>query len=274
MKVILFYCVVAVLVLAGASVHALESFVLYDDFTATSINPLKWTGLELVGRGTEANRRIDVGLGGLRLAYRAFGNTTSNSGQITSEFGLLLSKNPSAIKSLQAQVKVLAVQVTDCTSNSGTTLSRAGLRGAFFSAGTSFLGGAVNDVHALLFLRRVPTDLPHVLRVTAQMFRCTNQLCSQFDSLKQVDVAPPVTVGQMVELQIEWDAATNRFFFQSGINPKVAISYVLPDLVAPTIAFKALEVAEDVENCTTTPRPAGFMDAVFDNVQVIQSANP
>src|SRR5205823_396067 len=104
------YCCVGGLVLASAPVHALESFVSYDDFSAANgkINPLKWTGLEFVGHGTEASRSINAGA--LRIFYRAFGNAASNGGRTSSGFGLLLTKNTAAIKSLQAQVKVSAAQ--------------------------------------------------------------------------------------------------------------------------------------------------------------------
>src|SRR5712692_4859014 len=167
MRVILHCCVVAALVLAGAPVHALESFVLYDNFNATSINPVKWTGFEFVGLGTEANRSIDTAMGELRMTYRAFGNTTSNSGQTFSGFGLLLSKNTTAIKALQTQVEVLTAQATDCAGNSATTLSRAGRRGSFFNTGSPMSNSSANDVHALLFLRRIPTDPSNGLRVLA-----------------------------------------------------------------------------------------------------------
>ncbi len=275
MRVILHCCVVAALVLAGAPVHALESFVLYDNFNATSINPVKWTGFEFVGLGTEANRSIDTAMGELRMTYRAFGNTTSNSGQTFSGFGLLLSKNTTAIKALQTQVEVLTAQATDCAGNSATTLSRAGLRGSFFNTGSPMSGGsATNDVHALLFLRRIPTDPSNDLRVLAQVFRCTNQLCSQVDSLKQADLGT-ATTGQLIQLQIEWDQPNKRFLFQRGTNAKVAISYApLSSTAAPSVALKALELAHSVENCTTTPRPVGFLDVVFDDVRVNQSASP
>jgi hypothetical protein len=261
------------LVLAGAPVHALESFVTYDDFSAADgkINPLKWTGLEFVGHGTEASRSINAGA--LRLVYRAFGNAAS-SGRTSSGFGLLLTKNTAAIKSLQAQVKVSSVQVVDCPSNALITSSRAGLRGSFFNTGSSaFGGGATNDVHALLFLRRVPTDSGTGLQVRAQVFRCANALCSQVNSLQEKPLGAAF-MGQFYTLQIEWDKPNKKFFFQlNGILPKVSISYSLSDSAPPSVALKALELGDDVENCTTL-QSQGFMDAVFDNVKVNQTANP
>src|SRR5439155_17985059 len=122
-------------------VHASEPFVLYDNFTAAAINPAKWAGFEFFGRGTEAKRWVDRALGELRMNYRAFGGTASNSGQTFSGFGLLLSKNTAGIKSLQAQVGVLTARAIDCASNPATTQSRAGLRGSFFSTGSPLLGG-------------------------------------------------------------------------------------------------------------------------------------
>lgn len=273
MRVTLYCWVVVGLVLASAPVHALDPFVLYDDFSAADgkLNPLKWSGLEFVGHGTEASRSINAGA--LRMVYRAFGNATS--GRLTSSgFGLLLIKNTTAIKSLQAQVKVLSAQAADCPSNSLITSSRAGLRGSFFNTGSSgFGGGATNDVHALLFLRRVPTDSGPNLRVRAQVFRCANLLCSQVNSLQEKDLGAAF-IGQFYTLQIEWDKSNKKFFFQlNGVLPKVAISYSLSDSAPPSVALKMLELADDVENCTT-PQSQGFMDAVFDTVQVNSSATP
>jgi hypothetical protein len=272
MRVTLYCCVVG-LVLASAPVQALESFVPYDDFSAADrkISPLKWTGLEFVGHGTEASRSINAGA--LRMVYRAFGKATSG-GLTSSGFGLLLTKKTAVIKSLQAQVKVSTAQATDCPSNAAVTSSRAGLRGSFFNTGSSmFGGGATNDVHALLFLRRVPADLGTHLRVRAQVFRCANQLCSQVNPLQEKDLGDAAT-GQFYTLQIEWDKPNKKFLFQiDGILPKAFIAYSLSDSAPPSVALKALELGDDVENCTTL-QSQGFMDAVFDNVKVNQTAAP
>src|SRR5215510_11783658 len=250
MRIIVCCCFVAVLVLAGAPVHALEPFALYDDFTATSLDPVKWLGLEFIGRGTEAGRLVSAGA--LHMTYRAFGNPSSNSGRTSSAFGLALARKTTAITALQARVKVSSASAADCAGNtSATTSSRAGLRGSFFTSGSSLTGGATNDVHALIFLRRVPTDAGTGLRLRAQIFRCASPLCSSVDSLQEKDLGPAV-IGQSYVLQIEWDKPNRRFFFQvNGVNPKATISYSLLDFGQPSVALKMLELAHDVENCTT-----------------------
>jgi hypothetical protein len=254
--------------------YAVEPFALYDNFSAPTIDPVKWAGAEFNGDGTEASRRIDTALGELRVTYRAFGDTTSNSGRTYSGQLLFLRKNPAAIMALQAQVAALAAQATPCAGNPATALTRAGgFHAAFFNTATPTPGSAVNDVRALLFLSRLPTELASsAVHVVAQVFRCKDQACVQVDALKQSDLGT-VPLGQLVQLQLEWDKPNHRFLFQRGANPKVAISYApLSDTAAPGNGLRLLEVGHFVENCTTTPRPVGFADVAVDTVKVNQSA--
>jgi len=274
MKVVLYSCVVALVVLAGTSVRALEPFARYDDFSSTTIDPVQWSGFE-AGGGTEAIRGLDSALGELRMSHRAFGNTASNDGRTVSGLGVALLKNTAAITAVQAQVTALAAQVGQCPDNTTPTAGRAGvLYGAFFNTDTPTPGSAVNDVRAALFLSRGPTDPSDVLHVWAQVFRCTNESCSQIDSFQQSELGT-VTLGQQVQLQLEWDKPNQQFLFRREAQPKVAISYApLADTAAPGKEFKDLAVVSLVDNCMTTPRPVSFVDAAFANVKVNQSAAP
>lgn len=274
MKVVLYSCVVAALVLAGAPVRALEPFVLYDNFNAALINPAKWIGFEFFGGGAEANRRIDPFLGELRMSYRAYGNTASNNGFVLSTLGLAPIKNFNAITALSADVAVLKAQFASCPGNSFASSGNAGLIGSFFNTGTPTPGSETNDVLAVLFLTQLSTGPRNILNVRAVVFRCADQFCSQFNSVQQ-RILGTANVGAAVQLQMQWDPPNDRFLFQRGTDPIVAISYApLADTAPPGIRFKDLRISHFVANCTTNPRPNGFWDVAFDNVRVNQSANP
>jgi hypothetical protein len=50
--------------------------------------------------------------------------------------------------------------------------------------------------------------------------------------------------------------------------------YTVPDTTPPGIQVKLLDAIHFVPNCTTTPRPMAFIDAMFDDVMVNASAAP
>jgi hypothetical protein len=86
MKPLLSCSALLLLALAHVPAQAAEALALYDDFKAKLIDPEKWFGSESTGAGTEATRTILFGR--LRQGYRAYGETTSDSGIHFSSFRL------------------------------------------------------------------------------------------------------------------------------------------------------------------------------------------
>jgi hypothetical protein len=77
--VLLGWLLVSLIHLLGIPAYALESLVLYDDFNAAHIDPNRWwSGGIYAGLGTEALRQIQDNR--LRLVYRGYGSTDSDSG--------------------------------------------------------------------------------------------------------------------------------------------------------------------------------------------------
>ena len=87
--------------------NAEERLVPYDDFNITQIDPDKWFGIECGPKpksaSTEAIRLIQDNR--LRLVYRAYGRTDSDSGMSRNALGLFF-HNSAAVTAIKATVQV------------------------------------------------------------------------------------------------------------------------------------------------------------------------
>ncbi len=256
--------------------NAAERLVPYDDFNATQIDPDKWFGIEYGpeprGPSTEAIRQIQDSR--LRLVYRAHGGTVSDSGMSRNELGLAF-HNSAAVTAIKATVQVTDVAATSCPGNPETTDAGAMLAGRFFSAAPSTPGGEMGDMTAAIAVIRGSdfTDPPDVLRVRCGVFHCRNADCTAFSELHSQDLGP-VKLGEMVRLRVQWDRANHRFIFQRDDAPEVLAPYTVSDSAPPGIQIKWLDALHFVPNCTATPRPMAFIEALFDDVMVNESAAP
>jgi hypothetical protein len=235
MKIALVGCVVCLIVLVSMSADALEPMVLYEDFSAAHIDPDKWSGVEHSlpgGAGTEALRQSQDHR--LRLVYRGYGKTDSDSGRPRNEL-LLVFRNSAAVTAIQATVQVNDVAATGCPGNPEATLARAMLVGRFFSTAP---GSRDNDVAALIAIQRASdaTDPPDVLRTVSLVSHCTNAACSA-GSLLHVKGLGAVKRGEMTRLRVQWDQENHRFIFQRDDNPEVIASYAVSDSTAPGFQF-------------------------------------
>ena len=164
-------------VLIAMPAYAAERLVPYDDFNTTQIDPDKWSGIEFGPKpkapSTEAIRQIQDNR--LRLVYRAYGRTDSDSGMSRNEF-LLMFHNSAAVTAIKATVQVTDTAATSCPSNPKATIAWAMLGGRFFGTAPSTSRSATNDVVATIRLvrRSDSTDPPDVLRVRAGVFHCAN----------------------------------------------------------------------------------------------------
>jgi hypothetical protein len=265
-----------VVVLSGVPGSALEPLVLYDDFNTAHLDPDKWVGGEFApeprGVGAEAVRQIQDGR--LRLGYRAYGRTDSDTGRPRHEFALLF-RNAAAVTAIQAAVQVTDVEATGCPGNREPTLAWAMLGGRFFGSAPATPGGAVNDVIANIrvFRRSDATDPPDILRVGSSVFHCANRPCTAGSALHFQDLGA-VKRGETARLRIQWDRDNHRFIFQRDDAPEVVAPYAVPDTDPPGIPVKLLDALHFVPNCTAAPRPVAFIEAWFDDVWANESAAP
>jgi hypothetical protein len=263
-------------VLLGVPGYAAERLVPYDDFNTPYLDPDKWFGGEygvaFPSANLEAIRQIQDNR--LRLVYRSYGQTDSDSGRPRNEL-VLIFRNSAAVTAIQAAVQVTDVAATGCPGNPETTVAWAMLGGRFFGSATSPPDGEVSDMVAFIGVIRGSrsTAPPDVLRARSVVFHCANRPCTAGSELHSQDLGP-VKRGEIVRLRVQWDRDNHRFIFQRGDAPEAFAPYTVSDTAPPGNPVKLLDAMQFVPNCTTTPRPMAFIEAWFDDVLVNESAAP
>lgn len=256
-----------ILITSGAkSVWAVTALVLYDNFNAKLINPDRWFG-STSGILLETVREITSNH--LNLSGRSYGLTDGNTGLTRSAVQLSF-PNPN-IFAIQATIQVKDYELVGCGDNDTTSRVRARIVGSFFNTANQTSDGAENDVRAQVRLQRKAesTDVKNVLIVGVDVYRCTDSNCQGDEILGTVDLGT-TKVGKRVTLRLEWDQSAKRFIVQRDNEAEVSLYYTAPDTQPPSVKIKRLEAAQTLANCTTHPRPVGFIDAYFDNVFVNQ----
>lgn len=264
------------IVLIGVPGDAAERLVPYDDFNAAHINPARWFGGEFSSVfprwGTDGIRQIQNNQ--LRLMYRSYGVTNTVAGTSRSELVLMV-RNPAIVTALQAAVTVTDAVAIGCPDNTEHTVARAAIGGRFFGGAASTPDGEVRDMVAMIGIERVSyaTDPPDVFRVKSIVFYCANRPCTVGKTLHVQDLGT-VRRGETARLRVAWDRVHGQFIFQRDEAPEIFAKYAVSDIIAPSIPTKLLNVLQFVPDCTATPRPMAFMDALFDDVMVNESAAP
>ena len=165
-------------------------------------------------------------------------------------------------------------------------MARARIGGYFFNTteDPNFIpgnGSAENDVLVYIAVYRVSnsSDPANVLTIDARVRKCLD-----YDCMEAMRLAPNVDLGKIhlnerVRLRLTWDKNNRQLIFQREFGPEYTIHY--PDTVSDTSppgvsygGFKKLDVQSIVPNCTTQPRPVGYMEVLFDDVFVNESAVP
>lgn len=257
-----------------SSVWAGEPLALYDNFNSNFINPNKWfgrTGGAGAGLQTLDEVRFII-LGNLNLLTRTYANATTDDGDSYNNQGLGFI-DPSSITAIKTSIRVVGYELKGCSNGDTTSRVRARIHGNFFNADVPIPGSPMNDVVANISLIRQieTTDSPSTLQVIANIARCLDSSCLQFDSLNETNLGT-ASVGQKVTLRLELDKNNHQFIVQRDSRPEILIPYYVSDSSSPGAQSKRLEVGSWMANCTAQPRPTGFMSAFFDNVYVNASA--
>lgn len=247
---------------------AQEAYTAYDQFTATRLDINRWTPASALERVREINGNA------LRMVQRDLGLQTSDAGVTGISFATPMT-NPSTITQARVSITTTAVEVSGCTANTSASEAQARFAGAWFNAGPQTAGSRQNDVLAGIRVFRASnsTDAAGVLRVQGFVSRCTNSDCSTTASLGTA-AFDTVPLGTSVRLQIEWDAANNRFSFSRDGGTAKTVAYTVADALAPTTVFREVGTRMALANCFSGPRTAGYIDAKFDTVTVNASALP
>lgn len=273
-------CIVVVaLVLLGSGgfspVQALEPLVPYDNFSAKTIDPIRWVGL-----GPDLDvREVERVVNGksLMLTHRAYANTLSDTGDTGGVVGLAFWSFD--VTGAQFTVAAKKVEVTDCSPSRQleTTRTGAGFRGRFFSTQASGPGDQTGDVEVAIDISKVggpnsgPNEFP--LRVTAFYQRCDNATCGARTTLAFHELGA-IGLGDETILTVQWDQANHQFIFKRDLVSQVVSPYTVSDIHPSSIRGGLLGLGRVVANCTTSPRPTVYVEATFKKVLVNLSAAP
>jgi hypothetical protein len=259
-------CVIA-LGLAPIAAPALEGLALYDDFSAPTLDPARWTR-DVQWRAVENNA--------LRLRWRSWGGTGSDSGAASLEGENAEIARGLPVTQMRANLRVSSFELTGCAANATPTSVFAGLAGLFFNTGNRATGSSVGDVAAALWAVRdsASGDPPGILRLQGRMFMCSDRNCDAMAPLGAAVDLGTVATGTSVLLQLEWDRANKRFLFSRDKGAAQPIAYTLDHSADAGRPVKALLAATTLAHCASGPRTLGSVDARFDNVAVNASAKP
>ncbi len=284
MKTILCCGAALLLNFANVQVHALEPFVVLDDFSGNRIDETLWNG----------SRRTDsdimdfargVSFGRLHLLNRSFADTPPPGGTNFTAVRLFLNDSE-PVTATRARVQVTDVEMRGCDA-SGTTSNIEVRHGGYYfndgSIGDPF--DATDDVFATIGVRRRSDspDPPGILEVRGNVFLCGDPNCDTGVNLFQETAAfGPVMVGDWTRLTLWWDPDNDRFLFQRDSQLPIVYSYLgilddggdPPNPPASGLSFvhKRVEIRGIIENCEFGSRAEGVIDAQIDNFRVNQSA--
>lgn len=253
---------------AVGAAAAAEPYVVYEDFSASPLNPARWQ---------EAERSRVVTGTNLRLAARDWGSTASDSGSAPAVNWNENLARVGGMTQLRALMKVTAIDVTGCGPNPTASSVRGRVIGSFFNAGNRVAGSSVGDVLAQVWAIRTSNsaDAPGVLRVEGWVGMCTTSDCSGTTQIGSTVPMGTVNVGANVTMQVDWDRANKQFLFSRDKGATTAVSYTgIDDSADPGVPFKQVGSRASVANCASGPRAYTFIDARFDNVQVNATAKP
>jgi len=251
-----------------APVYA-AGWVLYDDFKSGVINPAKWIGQESGDVARESARIITSQK--LNLVERGYGNTDSNAGLPTVKT-MLYFTNSQNIRGIKATVRLVDLEVIGCDNNTSPVQIFARLMGYFFNTGPQVPDSASNDIFALIGIRRVSDsiDPEDTARVEVRVKHCLDDACRLMTTLFTEDLGT-IKKGQQAVLSMVWDKTHHKFIFQRNTQKAVVFTYdpeVYPDTLVSTYGGKRMDAYIEVPNCTSIPRPTGYINTLFDNVYI------
>jgi hypothetical protein len=250
---------------------ASAQLVLYDNFSKKTIDPTKWEGWqdtdttlrETIRELTPTPRNYDDNR--LHLSQRVYSAVTDDNGGSGGAWGLKF-PNPAAITTISFTVAVNRANVTACSTNSDLNVTNAEFRGNFFNVQSSATS-SIGDVLAEIGINRYATDTSTSLTVSGFVNECADQFCGSQTNLAYQELGT-VSLGSTNTLSLQWDQPNHRFIFRLNNGNPVFESYSVPDTNPPFFAYKGIDLARVVPDCTGTPRPSAFIDAYFDNVYV------
>ena len=222
-----------------------SSLTLYDDFSGTSIDKLKWKQGEWV-------REIRDG----KLALK---QASPNPMVVTSypfdyESNELRFSDPNSVNSIQSDVTVLEYAIIN------SAMIRARLGGNFYNDGTPG-GGNSGDIYAEIDLRDEPDFGPSASCFVYKYPDLENSGKGEVVWIKRLPI--PSITGSTYTLYIEYDSMNHRFIFRGGTEEVIVGPSGLPPRDRyPNIPYKVLSTGIRINDGSSS----GYVSATFDNV--------
>lgn len=261
------------LVAAMPASAALESLVMYDDFSRTQddLDPNLWGP----AYGQVEQKRFINDLNQLEVGQRVLGKNSTSVGTVQYTYGVNF-YNPATIKEIAATMKVQGAGATQCAANTDTGFSAARIAGSFFNSGGVTAGSQLNDIIVQVRAERLSTSTAaeSVTDLVARVDKCTIADCSTTTSLYRGVLQTGLAPNTAVVVYLRWDKAAKTFYFRKGADAYQTYKYTMDDSVAPAVPFKGLQIRNKIENCATAGSTRdGWAAATFDSVMVNASGD-
>ncbi|WP_448383882.1 hypothetical protein [Desulfosoma sp.] len=246
------------------SVHAAD-WVLYDDFQNKTVDVYNWK----VGFSGPLNGETAVyeNFGQLHLLLRAYGDLATDQG--TTGADLRTDLRGVSPRGIMADIEVKKYDLTVCPENAqGKVRTRIGAM--FFNKGPQVPNSYENNIWASIQLVRYAgsTDAADILTAEMYAFLCADTNCYQGTTLQTLELGK-VTVGQKVQLRLEWDPENNRILGQLNENPEQTIAYDFDDTLPPWYPVRTIQLNYSVPNGQCQERPVAFMHSTIQKVWVL-----
>jgi hypothetical protein len=231
--------------------QAMSQGVLHDDFSKTTIDPLKWKPWEFIR---------EIRDGSLVSNVTAHGETTRN---------WLDFKNPELINYIEADVNVDSIK-DKYISEENHVIPRARLIGYFYNDGNpgGATGSLLGEVQGAITIRRYKGKLEIHWGAT----KYTNAAGETSETLAEGVLPVPVALKQTYRLFIQFNPATKTFTFGvtaaegKPLLPPLTATYTKVDdtINAPHVPWKA--IGTQVRFAPLATSLSGNISATFDNV--------
>jgi hypothetical protein len=118
---------------------------------------------------------------------------------------------------------------------------------------------------------RLPTDVFFAVSLVGHCTTATDETCKESTWLHSRGLGR-VKRGERVTFWVQWDRDNHQFIFQRDEELEVFAPYMLSDTAPLGRPRKGLRIGYEAANCLATLRPVAFIEAVFDDVLVNESA--
>lgn len=242
---------------------AISQGTLHDDFTKTTIDPLKWDSWELVREIQQLPVKGGPPDGKLVSKVTAYGYGISN---------YLNFKNPDSINYIEADVVVNSI-ADKYKDEANRTIPRARLIGYFYNDGNPAggTGSQLGEVQGAIGIRKCQGKLQIHWGVT----KYKDAAGASWDTIAEGNLTVQVALKQIYRLFIQFDPPTKTFTFGvqvakgKPLSPPVIATYTVGDTINnPNVPWKAIgtQVRFDIGSASLASFLSGSISATFDNV--------